>query len=259
MRTWGSAALVVIAACGRGTPEPSPPPTGAPSTAVGAAPVVPAIDVPVRIDGQPATVLAAAATPIDLWSLCTRYPSAKVIVARSAAGTYAQGSCDQRATYALTLDNVAGVATARLASTFDGKRSVIATAEHVVAIELVVAPAAAPSPAAGLTITIPGRPPTVLSAAQLDALTPVKHHQAGVPLTALLAAAKVDVPPGSHLIAVTDAERYDIGAAWLHDPEHTLMLKHNRQGLLRFDHVGPDGKRAHLRGVRTIELVPAKP
>jgi hypothetical protein len=33
-------------------------------------------------------------------------------------------------------------------------------------------------------------------------------------------------------------------------------VRHNNQGLIRFDHTATDGHTVHLRGVRTIELAP---
>ena len=233
--------LVVVVACGRRTPDPAP------------APATPVITIPVHLDGQPAPALALADAPLDLWSLCARYPGA-TIAARAVTGTYAEGKCDHRGGYAFTVTPHAGQATARLEATIEGQRAIIAQAEPVAVIELTVAPPPAPPASADLTVTVAGHPPTTISAAQLDALTPVQHHKDGVPLVAVLAAAKVEVPARAHLVAVTDTERYVIEAAWLRDPAQSLLLKHNNQGLIRFDHTSAAGKQAHLRGVRAIEI-----
>lgn len=242
--------LLAVVACTSGDPASAPAPASNTTSAT-------SIDVPVRVDGRPAPALVVAAAPVDLFAQCARSPHA-TIIARAARGTYVQGLCDQRATYALTLDNLGGIATVRLWSASEGARTVVARADHVVAIELVVAPAPDSALRAGLTIIVPGRPDTALSGDEIDALTPTQQHQAGVPLAALLAAAKIHVPTGAHLTVVAQDERIEVDAAWLRDPAHQVRLKHNRQGLLRFDHVDPKGVSTHLRDVRTIAITPAK-
>ncbi|MCE9574780.1 MAG: hypothetical protein K8W52_16645 [Deltaproteobacteria bacterium] len=227
----------------------------APSSPAPVAAPPPVVVIGVRVDGTGATpVEIAAGASRDLWPLCQQY-DAEAIVARGRSGAFVRAPCAHPAgdALALTTDGTRGkVALTRAA---DGARAPIASADDVIAIDIVrPRPPTPTTDDVGLTIVVPGKPPLALSGAAFNALVPAEHLRRGIGVAELLAAAKVKVDGD---VIVTGGEPpYRIKAAWLRDRDQVLALRRNHRGQLRFEHTVGGSRRGHVKDVTALELVP---